>query len=58
MAHSNRYVRLNLVALFAQRMDRSQYAIACDDEANAHYGIEPCRWYRLKLAVKAFLSGK
>jgi hypothetical protein len=43
---------------FAQRIDRAQYALACDDEANAHYGIEPCRWYRFKLAVKAFVTGK
>lgn len=49
--------RFDVIEFFSHRIDRAQYALACDDEANAHYGIEPCRWYRLKLAIKAFLRG-
>ncbi len=47
---------LNLVARFGQRIESAQYALACDDEANAHYKIKPCRWHRVKLVIKALFS--
>lgn len=43
---------------FWNRVDRAQYALACDDEACEHYKETPCRWFRTKLAAKAFLLNK
>lgn len=36
------------------RIDRAQYALACDDEACEHYKEKPCSLYRARLAIKAF----
>ncbi len=52
---------LRLVAELVQfhsRIDRAQYALACDDEACDHYKETPCPWFRAKLATKAFLIDK
>lgn len=52
---------LHLVAVQVQlhsRIDRAQYALACDDEACVHYKETPCSWYRAKLAIKAFLLNR
>jgi len=42
------------------RIDNVQYALACDDEFNAHYNLKPCYIYRSVLAFKAFffISGE
>ena len=42
------------------RIDNVQYALACDDEFNAHYNLKPCYIYRPVLAFKAFffISGE
>lgn len=37
----------------AARIERARYALACDDEANAHYQVSPSFWFRLKLVVMA-----
>ncbi|PNV69099.1 hypothetical protein [Vibrio cholerae] len=39
-----------------ERIDNALYALACDDEANAHYKQKPCRWFRAKLAIIAFFK--
>ncbi|QQK62604.1 hypothetical protein FJD32_024840 (plasmid) [Shewanella sp. LC6] len=52
---------LHLVAELVQihsRIDRAQYALACDDEACDHYKETPCPCFRAKLATKAFLINK
>ncbi len=40
---------------FSRRLDRAQYALACDEEACDHYKDKPCPWFRAKLAIKAFV---
>lgn len=40
---------------FHGRVDRAQYALACDDEACAHYEESPNRWLRANAAIKAFV---
>lgn len=52
---------LNLAAKhvqFWERVDRAQYALACNEEACEHYKETPCPWFRANLATKAFLLNK
>lgn len=52
---------LRLVAELVQfhsRIDRAQYALACNEEACEHYKETPCPWYRAELAIKAFLLNR
>lgn len=41
-----------------QRVGRAHWALACDDEANAHYAVQADAWFRAKLAVKAFVLNR
>jgi hypothetical protein len=41
-----------------RRIDAAFYALACDDEANHHYNLTPCKIYRAKLVLKAIFIGK
>ncbi|EQB3322940.1 TPA: hypothetical protein SLZ57_002898 [Vibrio cholerae] len=53
------FLRLFVEVLqFGCRLDKAQYALACDDHANFHYKEKPCAWFRAKLAVKAFILNK
>lgn len=40
---------------FSSRIDKVQYTLACDDEYNFHHNEQPCRMFRLKKSVKAFV---
>ncbi len=37
--------------MFRERIDNAFYALACDDEANIHFKLEPCFWFRAKLVI-------
>lgn len=39
-----------------ERVDNALYALACDDEVNAHYKLRPCRWFRTRLAIIEFFK--
>lgn len=39
------------------RIDCVKYSLACDDEANLHYGMSPSRIFRFRIGLKAFLTG-
>ncbi len=40
---------------FTIRHDRALYALACDSEASAHYGLTPGKLWRLSVWLKAFV---
>ena len=41
---------------FRERCDNALYALACDDECNAHYGLKPSTIFRVRIALAAFFS--
>jgi len=44
------------MASFKERLVNVEYALACDDEANAHYKTTPSRLFRLWISISAFLK--
>lgn len=44
-----------LLNSLSKRWDYACYALACDDEANQHYCTSPSTYYRLKIAIVAFI---
>lgn len=42
--------------MLRERIDNVLYALACDDEVNAHYKLKPSCWFRARLAISAFFG--
>lgn len=42
----------------SSRVDKVQYTLACDDEYNFRHNEKPCRVFRLKKSIKAFISNQ
>jgi hypothetical protein len=42
----------------AARFDHADYCVACDDEANAHYGYRRSRFHQFKVFIIGFFTGK
>jgi len=48
---------MNLKKQLVERYFQGVYALACDNEANDHFGLRPSRWFRAKIFCKAFFFG-
>jgi hypothetical protein len=43
-----------LLTLIDKRLEKVDYALACDNEANHRYMLQPNGWHRFKISVIAF----
>jgi hypothetical protein len=51
-------ILISWLSLLNSRLDKAQYALACDDEACKHYKAKPCPLFRARLAAKAFFLNR
>lgn len=49
---------LHIKPNLAQRIDRAQFALACDDEANDYHNLKPSFLFRVKKVIYAFVMNK
>ncbi|MDI5832531.1 hypothetical protein [Shewanella xiamenensis] len=45
---------LKLTASFKRRWDNAIYTVACDIEANEHYGHDDSKFFQARLFIRAF----